>query len=514
MKRGILFFLAFLLALSVSNAWAGQTYWVNKGDTLSRIGQKYKVPWQKIQKANGLKKTKILVGQRLVIPKSGNKKIEKTVSLSGGYTHIYRHLNRNPFRGDSRMTLLRAGYTPTEVREILQNAKNEKGKIIKIEKGDILPWVSFGKNKIWSGGVLVDWDDTEWTYAGKFCASSGKCAIRIVDCLNWAGPPPVKIPPTKPEVPKPPVIKTPPPLVAPPAAPPEAPKLPPIVKAPPEEPTLPPIFKEEKIRLVYEHELDVGAGLWQNQDSSARGAWWFAQYKFFLHNMEKDLAGGTLTPVIGAFARGDLGKNDSGYNWNTWGVGPMVGGMWNGITSKGYPQQAQVMFRALYEHLRGENSSSGYHKDEDHILLGYYAEYLRRFAPDLMTVLYSEGWVDVSRSFTSTWSGDHASNRSGFVIGAKLHKDWSDEWATRLGAQLGYAPQDNTLGANANLEFRYNDWLIFGPSLDYNIISNIAAGGWAYGPFARVELHKYVTETYSVYRSGEVKPADKQLLKY
>ncbi len=284
---------------------------------------------------------------------------------------------------------------------------------------------------------------------------------------------------------------------------------------------LPSIFKEvpvEKQCVTSEHELDAGGGVWRNQDSSSKGDWWFLQYKWYLRSCQNETKafGGTLTPVIGAFAKGDRGSTDAGYDWNNWGVGPQVGFMWDSATDKGYPQQIQFMLRAIYFHMHGQNGWSGYSKEQEHILVGYYIEYLRRFHPKYMTILYSEGWFDVNKNFNSTWSGDKVNDMTQFVIGAKLHRDLTDSWAVRLGPQFGYQIDENRLGATFVAELRYDDWLIFGPSFDYCISSNAIneAGGWAAGVFARVELHKQITKKYTEYRMQKVTTSDKQLLKY
>ena len=308
-------------------------------------------------------------------------------------------------------------------------------------------------------------------------------------------------------------VPTPPPIIE------EKPpvKVKPPVEEPPDEET-PSLFVHKKVKkkILRDQEFDGGDGLWWIDDGKSEGDWWYFQYKDNLRKYDTRFAGGMITPVVGAFARGDLGRTDARYKWNNAGIGPEVGVMWNGVTDAGYPQQVQIMFRTMWEHLHGENSASGYAKTEDHFLLGLYAEYLRQFAPDLMHVLYAEGWVDTANSFRSTWGGDKASSRMAFAIGYKFHKQWNDEWASRFGIQVGFADQDDRWSAGANIEMRYNNWLIFGPSLDYTLASAVenAAGGFSYGPFVRVEFHDFATEKLSEAQSAGVQVSDVQLLKY
>jgi len=485
MKRLSVAVMMLLLLLSAGSAWAGKYHTVTKGECLWLIGQHYSVRWQAIQRANGLKSTTIFPGQRLLIPEEN-------------YVHgnIWRKVGGNPYGGTAKWAIDHFSLPEKVKVQVLKNIQQKKFRWSNIHSGMKITVVTFGKNRIWKN-VTTRWDSTRY-FATKDYGVDGYHVVKVLWCGNWAWWKEVLLPPLPPTHLK--------------SAPSEKVELKP--QAQPAQ--LPPIFKKEKTRVSFEHELDLGGGLWQNDSNFAKGAWWFGQYKLYLHRLEKNLSSGTWTPEIGVFARGDLGKTDADYHWNNWGIGPQIGLMWNGITEEGYPQQVQIMFRTLWEHLHGKNSSSGYHKDEDHFLLGYYAEYLRQFAPDLMNVLYAEGWVDMDNSFSSSWSGDKASKRSGFDVGYKLHKQWNDDWASRFGIQLGYTPQDNWWGANANIEMRYDDWLIFGPSFDYTLASNIAGavGGYSYGPFVRIELHKFVMEKYSEYESEGVVPADHNLLKY
>jgi len=354
--------------------------------------------------------------------------------------------------------------------------------------------------------VETRWDSIK-IYIAKDYGVGEYHVIKVLWCGNWAWwkeevvlPPKKEIPPVSliPEV---------------------IPETPPEIPSPIE---LPPIFREvveEKECVQCEHEVDAGTGVWQNKETDARGLWWYAQYLLTLQRCEDGnmgIFGGTAVPKVGVFAKGDLGETDANYSWNSWGVGPEIGFIWTGLASNGYPHQVQFMFRTLWEHLHGENSSSGYHKDENHFLLGYYAEYLRKIAPDLMTVLYTEGWFDVSGSIDSSWSGDRVSDRSGFAIGAKIHKDFSEDWAGRLGAQIGFTPHEDHWGLNLNAEARFREWLMLGPNFDYTLASAVAgaAGGFSYGPFVRFELKHEVRRKYSEVRMEQVKPADHELLQY
>lgn len=488
MKHVIVIVIVLLvIALCAPSAWADRMHVVKEGENLSKIARVYGVRWQEIQKANGLKKTIIRAGQKLVIPEPGTRVAPKTAA-----GRVWKKVGGNPYKGTAKWAIQHFSLPEDVKAQVLANYRQGQFNWVTIRSGQELSAVTFGRNQIWTD-VTTSWDSSRLHAAQDYGVGEWR-VVRVLTCGNWAW---------WKELPPPP---------------------PPVVEAPPEPepPPLPPIFQKvsvEKACVSCEHELDAGAGKWWNEDFTADGWWWFAQYKNFLSNcgrFQKDAFGGTITPIVGIFARGDLGDNDWGYEWNNWGIGPQVGAMWNGITSEGYPQQVQLLARLLYEDMHGKNSSSGYHKDEEHVLLGYYAEYLRRFAPDKMNVFYTEGWFDLNESFDSTWSGDSASDRTGFAAGYKFHKDWNANWASRFGLQVGLLPQDDQWGANANIEMRYNDWLIFGPSFDYVIASDVAgvAGGWAFGPFVRVELHHQVQKKWTETRMEQVQSAGQELLKY
>lgn len=504
----------FLVAMLFSSkVIAGTMYSVEAGDTFYEIAQKNGVTRSALQEANPQIKNvnRILIGQSINLPEKGVR-IIRPVVIKKSVQQLARPWNpgSNPWRLGKAEGIKRLHYSPSGESE-LSNAvrKNnhfssayiyKNGKVVDDFGNEYtMVLMGFGKGDFFQ--PIPAWKDSEHIEGGWIYKSeTGEYAMFPFKCQN----------PTR-------IV-----LIAPRKIPSPVPIAPaPTLSVPDEQSQdeLPPIFKEvavEKTRGVYNHELDLGGGIWTNQDNSAHGEWWFAQYKLFLEKYNTGFAGGTLTPVVGIFGKGDLGKTDAGYDWNNWGVGPQVGAMWNGTTAKGYPQQIQFMIRAIYFHMNGQNGWSGYSKEQEHILVGYYLEYIRRIHPEYMTILYAEGWFDINKTLNSTWSGDKATDLTQFVIGAKLHKDLTESWAVRFGFQLGYQLDENRFGANAHIEMRYNDWLIFGPSVDYCIDSNIAAeiSGWAFGGLVRGEFNKQVEEGYTEYELRQVKPSSEQILKY
>lgn len=521
MKR-IISLLSLLIILCASSAWANQKmYKIEKqGECLSTIGAKLGVDWHDIAKVNKISAPYMVrIGQKLIVPEKTSdkekliapkitKRAKKTFSVAmkkvatgtkeNPSLYTDDEVGDDPWRGtfveglkllgfdipkDARLNFASEGMDVLPSSAIIQmvSGKNK----VKWYRAELSP----EKAKVGRFGIIVNGSYVGSVYAKPECAN----------WLTWEKPP---VPIEK--------VKIPPAPVVPEEVTPETPM------------ELPPIFREvveEKECVQCEHEVDAGMGVWRNKEDDARGLWWYAQYLLTLQRCEDgniNIFKGTLVPKVGIFAKGDLGETDAGYKWNSWGAGPEVGFIWTGLASNGYPHQVQFMFRTLWEHLHGENSSSGYGKDEGHFLLGYYFEYLRKFAPKLTAVLYTEGYFDISGSIDSTWSGDQVSDRAGFVLGAKIHKDFSKDWAGRLGAQIGFAPHEDRWGLNLNAEARWREWLMLGPSFDYTLASAVAgaAGGYSYGPFIRFELKHEVRKKYSVIRTEEVKPADHQLLSY
>jgi len=90
MTRYYLLITAFILAVFLSgNAFADTTYIVKKGDNLSSISRKYSIPVSELKEINNLRSTKLKIGQRLLIQRSG----PKTYTVRKGDS-IYRIARR------------------------------------------------------------------------------------------------------------------------------------------------------------------------------------------------------------------------------------------------------------------------------------------------------------------------------------------------------------------------------------------------------------------------------------
>ncbi len=508
MKRciGLIVLLAAILFSSI--VMAGE-YVVKKGDTISGIAQKNGVTLVSMKLANPKIKNinLILIGQEISLPEKGVQRQARQASDVNAPTPWIP--GSNPWKLGKVEGVRRLHFSPEGEKKLIEDVQKNNhfstayiyadGKVFD-EFGSEYRMVLMGFGKGGFFKPVPAWKDSQYIETGWiYKAESGEYAMFPFKCWN----------PTRIELVNKIVV---------------AESMPPLQQQPmPEvaqsETSLPPIFKTvevEKSRIAYRHELDAGGGAYRTSGDTD-GAYAFVQYIAYLEQMNRQVAGGTLTPVAGVFTRGSRSENDdTGSGRNNVGIGPQAGFEWNGVTAAGYPQCVQFMIRAIYDYTHGYNDSKGYSNEQQHALIGYYFEYLRRFHPEWLYIIYSEGWLDVAGSFNSTWSGDSLDDLTKVSIGAKLHRDISEDWAVRLGAQLGFQPQEDRLGAAVYVEARYDNWLIFGPRFDYNLMSDIPAevGGYAYGGFARVELRDSIIENDSKTQMQEVKPADRQLLQY
>ena len=74
--------------ICIANATADNEYMVEKGDSLSRIGELLGVPWEEIMKANNLKNTVIHPKQILIIPSAGKAYNNETPTKSENLVKI------------------------------------------------------------------------------------------------------------------------------------------------------------------------------------------------------------------------------------------------------------------------------------------------------------------------------------------------------------------------------------------------------------------------------------------
>lgn len=323
-----------LLALGVSSAWAETKHVVEKGECLSLIGQKYKISWRAIQTANEIKNPDLIFpGQQLLIPEKGiiatervATKTNKRVAITSG--KIWENVGGNKYKGTAEWAIKHFQIPEAVKTQVLANIRTGKFEWTTICSSQHIEAVTFGWNKIWTN-VTTQWWDPTHLYAAKDYGVGEYVVAHVLTCGNWVWWKKEVSPPTQQEV-IPPVTSVIPPVAAP-----------------------PPIFrgiKEQKKCVSCEHELDGGMGVWTNKEHDAQGLWWYAQYLLTLQRCGRgniNIFGGTLVPRIGIFAKGDLGETDLGYNWHSAGVGPEAGFIWTGLTDKGYPQQAQFMFRTV-----------------------------------------------------------------------------------------------------------------------------------------------------------------------
>ncbi len=173
-------------------------YAVVKGDTLSgACGSS----WNKVAEANELAAPyTIRVGQSLIVPegtqcKTASRTASKVAAVEIGYRTIdcskilkgfceWKHVGGNKFRGkgDSFYALTRQfGLTADEAMEAL--AGIEDGEEVLIATGQSMYRLSFGKNDLWEGKIILR---AAHQKAMKYVTKSGKTIYRFEVCGNWA----------------------------------------------------------------------------------------------------------------------------------------------------------------------------------------------------------------------------------------------------------------------------------------------------------------------------------------
>jgi hypothetical protein len=293
----------------------------------------------------------------------------------------------------------------------------------------------------------------------------------------------------------PPKEELPPAVEAPPPTPSE--ELPPAEKAPPITPKvqiklgLPPrIPKQYKIAeykpiTCLDFELNARQGFWWGED--ARGEFSYAE-------------GGIWDTcwywgrMIGFFGNRDSGSvNASGYDWDSWGIGPQAGLRYldfyknpdNTIGFHGYTGK----LRLIYAKLSGKNPDVLYKMSQEDILLGLYLEYVRHKSKQLVVGLTFEAWISLWSRMETTFVGDHISNRAWLQAGGYVQKRISKDWSLRTGPYFFYHLWDDEPGVGAFVEARYYNTFLVGAAANFGF-----KNGLNYGPYAGVEAGNYARE--------------------
>ncbi len=135
----------FLSIVLVPAAWGDFSHRVNKGDSLSAIAKEYDLSISRIQEANNLESTKILIGQRLIIP-NGPAKVRNSAAENkapkSGAPEISGPTQGTPEvhvvkKGDSLIKVANRYHLPLrEVREMngIKGSKLKVGQVLRLKR--------------------------------------------------------------------------------------------------------------------------------------------------------------------------------------------------------------------------------------------------------------------------------------------------------------------------------------------------------------------------------------------
>ncbi len=478
MKKIHVWFAALWVAIAFSffgtSAQAAESYTVKRGDTLSMVFGK---DWKAVCEANSLKDcNKIQVGQKLVIP---GKAAVRPAPANKAPENVFqwRHVGGAPLNGCGAKSSAaineeawqKLGLSDEEKAELREKVGAKKptftqrtlpGKkflsVAFCEKGK----VSFRQN------VVAAWSPSEAVVADTYVLESGRKLLQVTKCGNWAVD--EEFAPPQPQT----------------VAPPQQPEM--IV----------PVHAKEGDTVSC--EAQAGAGAYTNK--IYKGTWIYGEGICYVF---KD---GEWQHGPGVYAMGGKGESRlSAYRNKERGVGLQYGVQRNFITDDGNLATFEVKARLLADQMSGKNLDAGYWVKQKGLKAGLYGSYYERHGDDLYGVI-GEYWHGFNQSVRSSWSGQQAQDRGSLGIYGVYEHQLSDDdiWRLRWSCGWQLTNWDRQNWARCAAEFRYNEWLMFGPNVAAPIFGISAANAaftardlTTYGGLIRFELKKQVKEGFA-----------------
>lgn len=303
-------------------------------------------------------------------------------------------------------------------------------------------------------------------------------------------PVPVVIPPVK-EIPPEPIVPVEPPKVE-----------PPIVSPPPEEHFIVPVHAKEGDSIPC--NAQAGAGVYANR--VYKGAWGYGEALCYVFKNGEWQHG----PGFYAMAGGGQSGVSSYRNKET-GIGLQYGVQRNWINDRGFKSTFEVKARWLLDRMWGSNPDSGYTVNQKGQKFGLYSTYFERHGDNLVGVI-GEYWKSFGQTVKSSWSGQPVQDRGSLgVYGVYEHKlGDGDDWRLRWIAGAQHTNWDSQNWFRFIPEFRYKEWLMFGPQVALPIgvsqsnrpmsVSDLTT----VGAFVRVELGTEIRKADATSREEQV----------
>lgn len=445
----------------------GETYVVKKNDSLSKIGKKCRASLKELCAANPEIKNKNLIhpDQKIKMPE------ESTLFR-------YQNPGYEKYTGNLDEALKLLDYSKKQAEALKQAVKNGQGYADIIKNGDKFAMV-FGVGKV-RHNTVADFKkrDSIWAMTYKVQVDGKELTLKFsLECNNWARYPEITIVKKEIAIPEKPVKK-----VEPPSTPAEPVKVVEVTKVPEVIKIEKVVKKREKIKCR-DIELNVATGYLFGEKADMRDLWYYAEGMYWDTCWE-------WSRGIGFYLNGDLGEVNSGYEWNSFGVGPQFGLRYQNYAKdddgRVYPYGVTAKLRLIWTKMHGENSS-GYEMTQHDLLVGLYVEYIRQIKEGLHWGVTFETWLSVWSEIDSSWAGDSPSDRARVFIGAFIQKRLSEDFAVRLGAGVGYQAWDEKYLIGVFGELRYREWLMCGVAANF-----VIEDGIVWGPYCRAEFGNLV----------------------
>lgn len=216
------------------------------------------------------------------------------------------------------------------------------------------------------------------------------------------------------------------------------------------------------------HEPQGGAYVGGNNLTNWAGGW--VKYKAGINQpgIADAIGVGSVEVGVGVLANYTKGSSKvSTYKWKEYSIGPVIGAkvFWDDKESN--PWMLETDISPQFYFLRGKNGEGYWHRQSG-LKLNIRSELKTQASEKWQAGGIVEGNIDLSNSFSSSWSGDSSSSRGSFEIGGYGIYQINDDWEYEAYAGLVYQGWDRLWGIKViPAELIYKKVLKFGVGLSF-----------------------------------------------
>jgi len=216
--------------------------------------------------------------------------------------------------------------------------------------------------------------------------------------------------------------------------------------------------QEKETKLVHEPNFGVFGG----QSKVTKWGGGYIEY-----TVSPD-TGEDFVPEAGFLVSGTKGSmKDSTYSYKEVKFGPQVGFKYFWEDAEANPGALDAKIRLLWERLEGHNRE-GYAMKQKGINLQARVDAQKQVKDDLRLGVVIEGTLPLSKSISSTWSGDKPSNRTSLEAGVYGIKQLNDKLEYEVYVGVMYTGWDKLWGVKViPLELIYDKWLKAGIGVSF-----------------------------------------------